>query len=343
MTACRVVVPAGIDDPRHPSGGNVYDRRALPRAWPGWLVGAQHQAQAPWPWSDPAAGARLSDILDLVPTGQLVLVDGLVASTAPDVVVPRARQSARRGPGAHARGRVKPARTRTGTGGAQARRPSSRPAAGHGGGCSTTTTSRRQVYVAEPGVEIASLLSGTAEGNRLLCVGAVTRLKGIDLLVDALADLFDLPWACQVVGPLDTDPGFVKYVRRRAHRAGLGERLRLVGPLTRAGSRGCLRRRGRPRAASRAETYGMVVTEAIGHGVPVVATAVGGVPEALGRTADGRLPGLLATAAEAGPLTEAIRAFLIDDLLRRRLRLAARDRRELQPVDHHGAGRPRPR
>ena len=44
--------------------------------------------------------------------------------------------------------------------------------------------------------------------------------------------------------------------------------------------------------ASRLESYGMVVSEALGFGIPVVATAVGGVPEALGRTAEG-LPGLL--------------------------------------------------
>ena len=36
--------------------------------------------------------------------------------------------------------------------------------------------------------------------------------------------------------------------------------------------------------ATRAETYGMVVTEALAHGVPVLASDVGGVREALGRT-----------------------------------------------------------
>ena len=45
--------------------------------------------------------------------------------------------------------------------------------------------------------------------------------------------------------------------------------------------------------ASRGETYGMVVTEALARGIPVLATAVGGLPEALGRAPDGSLPGLL--------------------------------------------------
>ena len=45
--------------------------------------------------------------------------------------------------------------------------------------------------------------------------------------------------------------------------------------------------------ASRAETYGMVITEALAHGVPVVVTEVGGVTEALGYGSDGSRPGLL--------------------------------------------------
>jgi glycosyltransferase involved in cell wall biosynthesis len=45
--------------------------------------------------------------------------------------------------------------------------------------------------------------------------------------------------------------------------------------------------------ASRTETYGMVVTEALARGLPVIATAVGGLPEALGQASDGRRPGLL--------------------------------------------------
>ena len=44
---------------------------------------------------------------------------------------------------------------------------------------------------------------------------------------------------------------------------------------------------------SRAETYGMVVAEALARGLPVVAAEVGGVPEALGHGADGTRPGLL--------------------------------------------------
>jgi glycosyltransferase involved in cell wall biosynthesis len=42
---------------------------------------------------------------------------------------------------------------------------------------------------------------------------------------------------------------------------------------------------------SRHETYGMVVAEALAHGLPVVAADVGGVREALGTTPSGDRPG----------------------------------------------------
>ena len=81
-------------------------------------------------------------------------------------------------------------------------------------------------------------------------------------------------------------------------------------------------------AEGRAETYGMVVTEALARGLPVVAAEVGGVPEALGHGADGTRPGLLVPPGDPAALGAALRAWLGDAELRSRLRRAARERRE---------------
>jgi glycosyltransferase involved in cell wall biosynthesis len=79
---------------------------------------------------------------------------------------------------------------------------------------------------------------------------------------------------------------------------------------------------------SRGETYGMVVTEALARGLPVIAADVGGVPEAMGHGADGTRPGLLVPPDDPRALCDALRAWLEDADLRRRLRRAARERRE---------------
>ena len=79
--------------------------------------------------------------------------------------------------------------------------------------------------------------------------------------------------------------------------------------------------------ASHAETYGMVVTEALARGLPVLAAEVGGVTEALGHGEDGTRPGLLVPPGDPAALGAALRAWLGDAELRGRLRRAARERR----------------
>jgi glycosyltransferase involved in cell wall biosynthesis len=71
----------------------------------------------------------------------------------------------------------------------------------------------------------------------------------------------------------------------------------------------------------------MVVAEALARGIPVLASDVGGLPEALGRTPDGALPGMLVPADDPAALSVALRRWLGDPELRRRLRDAALARR----------------
>ena len=78
-----------------------------------------------------------------------------------------------------------------------------------------------RVHVAEPGVDAAGLAPGTAAGDALLCVAAVTPDKGHDVLLDGLATATDLSWRCACVGSLDRDPAFADGVRRRARDGGL--------------------------------------------------------------------------------------------------------------------------
>ena len=129
------------------------------------------------------------------------------------------------------------------------------------------------------------------------------------------------------MGGLDRDPAFVEVLRRRVLESGMANRVSFPGPLTGADLARSYRAADLLVLASRAETYGMVVTEALAHGLPVVATEVGGVPEALGHGADSVRPGLLVPPGDPAALGAALRGWLGDAELRRRLRRAAGERR----------------
>src|ERR1044071_2989226 len=117
-------------------------------------------------------------------------------------------------------------------------------------------------------------------GDALLCVAAVTPDKGHDMLLDGLATVTDLPWRCTCVGSLDRDAAFADGVHRRTRDRGLDDRVRFPGPRTGPELDRAYAAADLLVLASRAETYGMVVTEALSRGLPVLAAEVGGVTEA---------------------------------------------------------------
>jgi len=317
------VVPAGIHDPVRPSGGNAYNRRVCHGlAAAGWTVHV-HEVPGSWPRPDVQSDAALADALSRIPDRALVLVDGLVASPAPEVLVPES-------------GRLRLV--------ALVHMPlrDEREGAALAAVASVVTTSawaRRvllqlyslpvdRVHVAEPGVERGELAPGTATAGALLSVAAVIPGKGHDVLLDALAPLADLPWQCLCVGSLERDPMFVERLRRRVAAGGMDERIRFSGPQAGAELAGSYGAADVLVLPSRAESYGMVVAEALARGLPVVAAEVGGVPEALGHGADGTRPGLLVPPNDPAALRDALRTWLEDADLRLRLRRAARERRE---------------
>jgi len=303
VTSVHFVVPDGIDDPARPSGGNSYDRHlADGLASIGWRV---HEH----PVADLAA---LDRTVRQIPDGAVVLIDGLVASPAPDVLVPHADRLRlivlMHMPLADERER-----------------------AVLSAASALITTSQwgkrrllelyalpaERVHVATPGVNAAQLATGTATGESLLCVAAVTPLKGHDVLLDALATISDLSWQCTCVGSLDRDPAFAEELGRRSPNG-----VHFTGPKTGPDLERAYAAADLLVLSSRAETYGMVVSEALARGLPVIAAHVGGVTEALGNG------GLLVPPEEPIALGAALRSWLEDAELRERLRSAARERRE---------------
>ena len=337
MTTVHVVLPEGIDDPARPSGGNVYDRRLCRGLTSlGWRV-HEHAVAGGWPRPEPAALAALSAVLDAIPDDAVVLLDGLVASTAPAALVPQARRL-RLVVLVHMPLGHRPDRDDADPVRARERDVLSAAAAI----VTTSAWTRRRlvelyglpaerIHVAEPAVEAAGLAAGSADGAALLCVAAVTPDKGHDVLLAGLATITDLSWHCVCVGSLDRDPGFAESIRARAREGGLGDRVSFPGPRTGADLDRLYAGADLMVLASRAETYGMVLTEALARGLPIIAADVGGVTEALGPGAGGIQPGLLVAPDDAAALGAALRAWLGDPRLRARLRRAARERRASLP------------
>ncbi|MFF5296431.1 glycosyltransferase family 4 protein [Paractinoplanes globisporus] len=333
------VLPGSIDDPAAPSGGNGYDRVVL-----NLLSGAAspESAKNAFPtrpvyeiavdgaWPAPAEPAReaLARALSDIPDKSDVLLDGLVACGVPEILAPH-KKRLRLLVLVHL-----PLSDETGLSPAQAadlrkrERTTLRLAATV---IATSEAAARHLSemhdlsskpeVIPPGVAPAAATDPDKFGKRLLCVAAVTPRKGQDLLVKALEEhLADLSWSCTFAGRVareiphtSPDIHFTGALHGTALESAYGKCDLFVLP-------------------SRNETYGMVVTEALARGIPVLATAVGGVPEALGRAPDGTRPGLLIPPGDVTSLAAALRAWLTDPDLRHRLRAAARQRRETLPT-----------
>jgi glycosyltransferase involved in cell wall biosynthesis len=333
VRSVHVLLPDGVDDPARPSGGNVYDRRVCTElVAAGWSVVEHH---VPGPWPDPLARdvAALAADLEALADKTAVLIDGLVASAATEAV------------GRHA------ARLRVvvlvhlplGVQSTHRRQTERALLAQVEGVVATSGWARtwlvehyrldpRRVVVAVPGADPAEPADGTASGSALLCVGAVTPTKGQDLLVAALSEIGDLAWQCACVGSVEVEPAFVREVSDRADRGGLADRVTLDGPVVGTALDAAYRAADVLVLPSRAESYGMVVTEALAHGLPVIATRAGGTAESLGTASDGTVPGLLVPPDDAAALAVALRTWLGDAGLRSRLRAAAADRRLSLPA-----------
>ncbi len=335
LRSVHFVMPGGVDDPTVPSGGNAYDRRvSLDLPGFGWQV-HKHAVDGDWPRPDAAARTELARTLREFPDGTLVLLDGLVACGVPEIIVPEAERlnlavlvhlplgdETGLDPAVAAE---LDARERTVLRAVPAVIATSdwavRRLVSHHG------LAPERVHVAAPGADIAPLASGTDGVSRLLCVAAVTPRKGQHRLVEALATVTDLPWSCVCVGGLNQDPEYVAELRSLIARHGLQDRLILAGPQAGAELDASYNSADLMVLTSYAETYGMAVTEALARGIPVLATDVGGVPEAVGRAPDGGVPGILVPPENPAAIAAELRGWFGEADVRRRLKAAARGRR----------------
>ncbi|HEU0026343.1 MAG TPA: glycosyltransferase [Ktedonobacterales bacterium] len=153
----------------------------------------------------------------------------------------------------------------------------------------------------------------------LLFVGRLDPIKGIDLLLESVA-LLKTPARLLVVGGDPTGDPEVERLRARAEALGVADRVRFPGAVPQSELPRYYRAVDALVVASRYESFGLVAVEALACGLPVVASAAGGLPTVV---RDGE-NGLLVRWRYAEAFAQRIDALLGDPALMTRLRAAAR-------------------
>jgi glycosyltransferase involved in cell wall biosynthesis len=322
--ACCFLIPG---DWNTPTGGYTYDRRlvlALREA--GWSVDV-HCLDGAWPHPDTAALAAVGQVLAALPDGSLVVVDGLAfggMSALAEEHCLRLRWVALVHHPLHLE-----------TGLADTVRhdllDSETRALRHARQVVVTSPSTARdvtamgvpparIAVVEPGTDPVAPRLGRAQASgslQLLCVATLTGRKGHAMLLQALSGLTHLDWTLHNVGSATRDPDTAAHLRELA--APLGDRVVWHGEMDAQALQAHYAAADVFVLASLHEGFGMVITEALAHGLPVVASDAGALAQTLPADA-----GLQVPAGQVAPLQTALARVLTDAALRERLGAGAR-------------------
>jgi glycosyltransferase involved in cell wall biosynthesis len=325
VKAAAFAVPGDLATP---TGGYAYDRRMIAELEAlDWRIEAVTLGDGfPFPTADThaAACARLAAL----PHQHPIVIDGLAFGALPEA-----------GEALRASHRVvalvhHPLALETGLGAADCARlrASERAALGSARHVIATsqTTARLlagdygvasdRISVVEPGTDRMESRPRTGQGEvALLAVGAVVPRKGYDVLVAALAKLEDLSWRLTIAGDRGRSPQTARRVEADIRRCGLTDRIKLLGAVSSEELAALYAGCDLFVLPSRFEGYGMAYAEAIAHGVPVVATTAGAIPETVPANAAVLLP-----PDDIETLAATLRRLIASPAERERLAAAAR-------------------
>lgn len=167
-----------------------------------------------------------------------------------------------------------------------------------------------RIRVVRPGVEVAPRRRDTrspkgAHSVVLLCVASLTRRKGQDVLLYALARLRSFRWWLLLVGP-EREAAFAGRLRRLARHLGIAGRIVFAGAVNETRLARLYRVADLFVLPSHYEGYGIAVAEAAAHELPVVASDAGAIPEAIAGARHRLVP-----PGDVPALADTLRGFLV--------------------------------
>jgi glycosyltransferase involved in cell wall biosynthesis len=185
-----------------------------------------------------------------------------------------------------------------------------------------------RIHVVRPGNDPVPQASGSQDGIvRLISVGSVVPGKGYDVLISALASLIDLPWRLTIAGDLTRDVATAAQLDAAIQNYGLKSRVAVLGAVNSESLSEFYLAADIFVLASRFESYGMALTEALAHGLPVVSTKAGAIPYTVPANSS-----LLVPPDDTMALADALRRLIVNEAGRHRLARNARAAGRLLPT-----------
>jgi glycosyltransferase involved in cell wall biosynthesis len=177
-----------------------------------------------------------------------------------------------------------------------------------------------RIRVVRPGNDPVPAARGSADATvHLLSVGSVIPDKGYDLLIAALAGMTDLPWRLTIAGDRARNQAASAQLDADIAAYGLGERITMLGAVPSERMVELYMAADLFVLPSRFEGYGMALTEAISHGLPIVSTTAGAIPDTVPLGT-----GLLVPPNNVAALAQALRRLVAVRDERQRLAVNAR-------------------